>query len=116
MFWGVDGVYDNTRQLAPAWPALALLITWTLLPAFAGALQRPEWYSIAMPATALLVLVLLASYNINGLGRTGWSQLRAGGLSGLSNAAVTREHRLSAGTSQPNSTRSRRRSARTTGS
>ena len=89
VFWGVDGVYNNTRELAPAWPALALLITWTLLPAFAGALQRRE-VLVAIPATALLVLVLLASYNIGGLGRTGWSQLRAGGLSGLTNAAFTR--------------------------
>jgi len=88
VLWSVDAVYDS-RLLAPAWPPLLLLITWTLLPVFAGAQRRSAWL-VAVPAGGLLVLVVLATYNINGLGSSGWQQLRAGGFSGLSNAASTR--------------------------
>ena len=87
--WGSVAVYD-TRLLAPAWPPLLLLITWTMLPAFAGALRRSQWL-IAVPAVALLAVVVLATYNINGLGHSGWRQVRAGGLSGLGNAAAMRD-------------------------
>lgn len=87
--WGSVAVYD-TRLLAPAWPPLLLLIVWTMLPAFAGALRRSQWL-IAVPTVALLAVVVLATYNINGLGPSGWRQVRAGGLSGLGNAAAMRD-------------------------
>ena len=88
VIWGLDAVYDD-RLLAPAWAPLVLLITWTLLPAFAGARRRSAWL-IALPAAAVLTLGVLAAYDINGLGHTGWQQFRAGGLSGLTNAASMR--------------------------
>ncbi|MGZ4317351.1 MAG: ArnT family glycosyltransferase [Gaiellaceae bacterium] len=88
VLWGTTGVYD-TRLLAPAWPPLVLLVVWTLLPAFAGAQQRSEWL-VAIPAAAVLALVVLAAYNINGLEASGWRQFRSGGLSGLTNAALMR--------------------------
>ena len=66
----MDAVYDD-RLLAPAWPPLVLLITWTLLPAFAGARQRSEWLVADAGGRDLLVLVSLAAYNINGLGASG---------------------------------------------
>ena len=86
--WGRYAVFDD-RLLAPAWPPLILLITWTLLPAFAGARRRSEWL-IAIPAAAVVALGLYAAYNINGLGPSGWRQLRAGGISALSNPAAMR--------------------------
>jgi hypothetical protein len=89
VLWGMDAVYD-TRLLAPAWPPLVLLITWTLLPAFAGAQRRSPWLVVA-PAAAMLALVALAAYNINGLGPSGWQELRSGGLSGLNDAAHMRK-------------------------
>ncbi len=66
-----------------------LLITWTLLPAFAGARQRFEW-AVAIPTAAVLAIVVLAAYNIDGLGISGWRQFREGGLSGLENATAVR--------------------------
>lgn len=84
-----NGYVFEPRALAPAWPPLVLLMTWTLLPAFAGAQRRSEWL-VAVPAGAVLVLGLLAAYNLNGLGSSGWRQYRSGGISGLTNAALMR--------------------------
>jgi len=86
--FGREATY-TLRLLSPAWPPLVLLVTCTLLPAYAGARRRSEWL-VAVPACALLTLVVLATYNINGLGASGWQQLRAGGFSGLTNAASMR--------------------------
>jgi hypothetical protein len=86
--WEKQGVYA-TRLLSPAWPPLVLLIVWTLLPAFAGARRRSEWL-VAIPTVALLALTSLAAYNLNGLGSSGWQQLRAGGISSWSNADAMR--------------------------
>ena len=88
VLWGKIAVY-NTRLLAPAWPPLVLLITWTLLPAFAGAARRSQWL-VVIPAAAVVALGAMAAYDINGLGTSGWSQLRAGGISSFSNAAAMR--------------------------
>jgi hypothetical protein len=87
--WGADAVYDD-RLLAPAWPPLILLLTCTFLPALAGALRRINWL-IAVPAAAIVALGILAAYNINGLGSSGWRQLRAGGVSALTNPAAMRD-------------------------
>lgn len=86
--WGDYAVFDD-RLLSPAWPPLILLITWTLLPAFAGARRRSEWL-IAIPAAAVVALGLYAAYNINGLGPSGWRELRSGGISALGNPAAMR--------------------------
>ena len=88
VLWGMNAVYD-TRLLAPAWPPLVLLVVWTLLPAFAGAQKRSEWL-VAVPTAAMLVLVVLAAYNINGLESSGWQQFRSVGLSGLTDAVRMR--------------------------
>lgn len=88
VIWGMDAVYD-ARLLAPAWPPLVLLITWTFLPAFAGARQR-RGLLIVLPTAAMLTLGVLAVYGINGFGRTGWQQFRSGGLSGLTNTSLMR--------------------------
>jgi hypothetical protein len=86
--WGRYVPFDD-RLLAPAWPPLILLLTWTLLPAFAGARRRSEWL-IAVPAAAVVVLALYAAYNINGLGPSGWHALRSGGISALGDGDAMR--------------------------
>jgi hypothetical protein len=85
----IRGYPFETRALAPAWPPMILLITLSLVPAFAGAfaLARP---ALAVPAVPLIVLGALAAYNINGLGSSGWRQLRSDGISGFANAALMR--------------------------
>jgi hypothetical protein len=88
LVWALRVVYDN-RLLAPAWPAMVLLIVWALLPAFAGARLRREWL-VAIPAAALVVLGAYSVQNINGLGSSGWHALEADGISGLDNAAEMR--------------------------
>ena len=87
--WAWKGVYD-TRLLAPAWPALALLIVWSLLPAFAGARASGRALVLA-PTVAALVLCAYAAYDINGLGAPGWKSLTAGGFSGLTNGTRLRD-------------------------
>jgi hypothetical protein len=88
VIWVLRVVYDN-RLLAPAWPPLVLLIVWSLLPVFAGARKSRSWF-VLVPATALVVLCSYTIQNVNGLGTSGWSQLRAGGISGLENQALMR--------------------------
>jgi hypothetical protein len=88
LVWAKDGVYA-TRLLSPAWPALVLLMTRSLVPAFAGARRRSEWL-LAVPTVAVLILVAYSTYSINNLGTTGWQALRAGGISGLGNPALMR--------------------------
>jgi hypothetical protein len=73
--WALRLDYD-LRLLAPAWPPLVLLIVMSLLPAFAGA-QRRSGLLILAPAAAMLILGVLAVNEINGLGASGWRQLRA---------------------------------------
>jgi hypothetical protein len=87
--WALKVVYAD-RLLAPAWPALVLLIVWSTLPVFAAARAvRREWLAL-VPASALIILGAYAVQNVNGLGSSGWRQLRAGGLAGLGNAALMR--------------------------
>lgn len=85
----LHGYPFETRALAPAWPPMILLMTLALVPAFAGAfaLARP---ALAVPALALIVLGAFAAYNINGLGSSGWRQLRSAGVSGFADAALMR--------------------------
>jgi hypothetical protein len=87
--WVLKVVYAD-RLLAPAWPALVLLIVWSILPVFAALKAvRREWLAL-VPAAALIILGAYAVQNVNGLGASGWRQLRSGGLSGLGNAALMR--------------------------
>jgi hypothetical protein len=87
--WVLKVVYAD-RLLAPAWPALVLLILWSILPVFAGVKAvRREWLAL-VPAAALIILGAYAVQNVNGLGASGWRQLRSGGISGLGNPALMR--------------------------
>jgi hypothetical protein len=86
--WVLRVVY-GARLLAPAWPALALLIVSAMLPVFAGALAMRSSF-VLVPALSLVVLGAYAVQDINGLGSNGWRQIRAGGLSGLGDAAYMR--------------------------
>jgi hypothetical protein len=87
--WSLRAVYD-ARLLAPAWPPLVLLIVWALLPVFAAAASYRKLL-VAVPAAALVVLGAYAVYDINGLGKAGWHQLRVAGFSGLGDAALMRD-------------------------
>jgi hypothetical protein len=87
--WVLKVVYAD-RLLAPAWPALVLLVVWSTLPVFAALKEvRREWLAL-VPAAALIILGAYAVQNVNGLGASGWRQFRSGGLSGLGNAALMR--------------------------
>ena len=71
----VYGAYD-ARLLAPAWPPLLALMVLSALPA-ATALARRGRLALALPF-ALFAIVVVASnvYNIDGLRKSGWDQLR----------------------------------------
>jgi hypothetical protein len=73
--WAWYAVYD-VRLVSPAWPALVLLMTRALVPAFAGAYARRQAL-VAVPALALVVLAAFATENMSGLGTSGWQNLRA---------------------------------------
>ena len=73
--WSWYAVYD-VRLVSPAWPALVLLMTRALLPAFAGAYALRQAL-VAVPALALVVLAAFATENMSGLGTSGWQNLRA---------------------------------------
>ncbi len=83
--WAAWATYD-VRLLSPAWPALLLLVTWSLLPVFAGA-RASRTALVAVPVLAALVLGVYAVRDVDGLGPGGWTALRAGGLSGMTDAA-----------------------------
>jgi hypothetical protein len=87
--WAWKAAYD-TRLLAPAWPALFLLVVLSLLPAFAGARALRPWL-VAVPALAAVTLAIYAIYGIDGLGQARWQSLRAVGVSGLGDTARLRK-------------------------
>lgn len=68
--WIVYSVYD-VRLLSAAWPPLLLLMGRALLPAIAGA-ASVDLVGLAAPAGALLVLAVLGTLQLNGLGQDGW--------------------------------------------
>ena len=72
--WAVYGAYDF-RLLAPAWPPLLALVVLAALPA-ASALARRGVVALAVPFVLLAVLVAENVYNVDGLGKSGWSELR----------------------------------------
>ena len=72
--WGIYGAYDF-RLLAPAWPPLLALIVLCALPA-ATAFARRGALIAAIPAALFAVVVAENAYNLDGLGKPGWSELR----------------------------------------
>ncbi|HET7808545.1 MAG TPA: hypothetical protein VFK71_08585 [Gaiellaceae bacterium] len=72
--WLVYGAYDF-RLLAPAWPPLLALIVLAALPA-ATAFARRGALVAAVPVALFAVVVAENAYNLDGLGKSGWSELR----------------------------------------
>jgi 4-amino-4-deoxy-L-arabinose transferase-like glycosyltransferase len=72
--WGVYGAYDF-RLLAPAWPPLLALVVLSALPA-ASALARRGPLAVALPFALFAVVVASNVYNLDGLHKSGWDQLR----------------------------------------
>jgi 4-amino-4-deoxy-L-arabinose transferase-like glycosyltransferase len=72
--WGIYGAYDF-RLLAPGWPPLIALMVLSALPA-AVALIRRRPMAIALPLALFAVVVAENVYNIDGLGKSGWSEVR----------------------------------------
>jgi len=72
--WLVYGAYDF-RLLAPAWPPLLALIVLAALPA-ATAFARRGALVAAVPIALFAVVVAENSYNLDGLGKPGWSERR----------------------------------------
>ena len=72
--WGIYGAYD-ARLLAPAWPPLLALVVLSALPA-ATAVARRGPLVVAVPFALLAVIVASNVYNLDGLHKSGWDQLR----------------------------------------
>ena len=72
--WLVYGAYDF-RLLAPAWPPLLALIVLAALPA-ATAFARRGALVAAVPVALFAIVVAENAYNLDGLGKSGWSELR----------------------------------------
>ena len=72
--WAVYGAYDF-RLLAPAWPPLLSLVVVTALPA-AVALARRGSIALAVPFALFAVVVAENVYNVDGLQKAGWSEVR----------------------------------------
>src|SRR5439155_23642113 len=72
--WAFYGAYDF-RLLAPAWPPLLALIVVAALPA-ATAFARRCALIAAVPVALFAVVVAENAYNLDGLGKSGWSELR----------------------------------------
>jgi 4-amino-4-deoxy-L-arabinose transferase-like glycosyltransferase len=72
--WAVYGAYDF-RLLAPAWPPLLALVVLAALPA-ASALARRGALVAAVPFALLAIVVAENVYNLDGLQRSGWDELR----------------------------------------
>ena len=72
--WAVYGAYD-ARLLAPAWPPLLALVVLAALPA-ASAFARRGPLVLALPFALFAVVVASNFYNLDGLHKSGWDQLR----------------------------------------
>jgi hypothetical protein len=72
--WAVYGAYDF-RLLAPAWPPLLALVAICALPA-ATAVVRRGAVAVAVPLALFVIVVAENVYNIDGLGKSGWSEVR----------------------------------------
>jgi 4-amino-4-deoxy-L-arabinose transferase-like glycosyltransferase len=72
--WAVYGAYDF-RLLAPAWPPLLALVVLAALPAATGFARRGA-LAVAVPVALFAVVVAENTYNLDGLHRSGWDELR----------------------------------------
>jgi hypothetical protein len=72
--WGLYGAYD-ARLLAPAWPPLLALVVLAALPA-ASAFARRGAVVVALPFALFAILIATNVYNLDGLHKSGWDQLR----------------------------------------
>jgi 4-amino-4-deoxy-L-arabinose transferase-like glycosyltransferase len=72
--WAVYGAYDF-RLLAPAWPPLLALAVLAALPA-ASSVARRGPLALALPFALFAVVVAGNFYNVDGLRKSGWEQLR----------------------------------------
>jgi len=72
--WVVYGAYD-TRLLAPAWPPLLVLVVLAALPA-ASVFARRGPLALAVPFALFAIVVASNVYNIDGLRKSGWDELR----------------------------------------
>jgi 4-amino-4-deoxy-L-arabinose transferase-like glycosyltransferase len=72
--WAVYGAYD-ARLLVPAWPPLVALLVLSALPAVT-ALARRGPLAVALPFALFAVIVASNVYNLDGLHKSGWDQLR----------------------------------------
>jgi hypothetical protein len=71
--WLLYGAYDF-RLLAPAWPPLLALIVLAALPAATAFALRGAL--AILPVALFAVVVAENAYNLDGLGKSGWSELR----------------------------------------
>ncbi len=72
--WALYGAYDF-RLLAPAWPPLLALVVLAALPA-ASVLARRGVLALAAPFALFAVVIATNVYNIDGLRKSGWDELR----------------------------------------
>jgi 4-amino-4-deoxy-L-arabinose transferase-like glycosyltransferase len=72
--WAVYAAYD-ARLLAAAWAPLLALVVLSALPA-ASALARRGPLAVALPFALFAVVVASNVYNLDGLHKSGWDQLR----------------------------------------
>jgi 4-amino-4-deoxy-L-arabinose transferase-like glycosyltransferase len=72
--WVVYGAYDF-RLLAPAWPPLIALVVVCALPAAVAIAGRGP-VLLAVPVALFAIVVAENVYNIDGLQKPGWSELR----------------------------------------
>jgi hypothetical protein len=73
--WAIYGAYDF-RLLAPGWPPLLALVVLSALPA-GSALARRGAPLLALPFALFAVVIATNVYNLDGLQKSGWKQLRA---------------------------------------
>jgi hypothetical protein len=88
LIWVVWAAYD-TRLTSAAWPPLVLIMARLVTCALVGAAESSVPAIAVAAAAALVVLTVQQVYNLDGLGRDGWRQLRAGGLAGLGKPEFT---------------------------
>jgi len=86
--WAIYGAYDF-RLLAPAWPPLLALVAMTALPAAAALVRRGPVF-VAIPLLLFAVVVAENVYNVDGLGKSGWSQVRRTPVSEWSDRSTMR--------------------------
>jgi hypothetical protein len=80
--WVVYGAYDQ-RLLAPAWTPLVAIVVLASLPAATALAQRAP-PALAAATALFAVVVAMNIYNLDGLGESGWSEVRRTPVGGWS--------------------------------